>query len=93
MTTASIFSKAFSSEVRDLVDPFRMVDEGVTVVLPISVDLFVPGFLSSINCIAGVPGAHVRLNPWVNVPLIVPRAIAARPISVISHREIEIGAR
>lgn len=69
-----------------------MINEGVAVMLPISVDLLVSGNFSGINRIAGMPGTHVRFHPWVNIPQIVARAITASPISIISHGEVEIGS-
>ena len=75
-----------------MIDPFRMVDEWVAVVLPVVVDLIIPGNFSRVDWITGMPGAYVCFHPCVDVPLIIARAIAASPISVIGHREVEISS-
>jgi len=85
--------KLKNSEVSDLVNPLRVVNEGVPVVLPVAVDLLVTGAFLVVDGVGRVPVAHVVLHPQVHVPLVVASAITASPVLVVGNGQVEVGAR
>jgi hypothetical protein len=68
------------SEVRDLVDEFGMVDEGVAVVLPVEVDSVTAVQLDAGDGVVLVPLAEVGFHGRCHIPFIVTRAFAAFPL-------------
>jgi len=68
-----------------------MVDEGVAVVLPVSVDFVVASNFLYVDWVTCVPRSHVVFHPWCHIPLVVANTLAALPSLPVSHREIEVG--
>lgn len=67
-------------------NPFRMIDERVTVVLPVGIDFVVTSTLKVVDWIVGVPFSHISFHPRSHVPLVITRARTACPSLPVSHR-------
>jgi len=80
------------SEVSDLVDELRVVNERVAVVLPVEVDLDVAVHFNIRDGVVLVPVAHVSLHAGRHIPFIIAGTFAACPLFPVGYREIEVRA-
>ena len=69
-----------------------MVDVGVSVVLVVGVNLLISSAFLISDRVSLMPRAHVILHPLLHFPLVDARLITAAPDSVVSRRQVEVGA-
>lgn len=80
-------------EVADLIDPLRMINEGIAVVLPIIEDHLIAVPLEVVDGVKVVPLAEDGLHPGLDIALAGALGITAGPLLPIRRGDVEVGAR